>query len=100
MASGVIRTCEIANSIGPNKPFNQHVIEELKIGSIHNQNISLVLNNIVANFDVHKLNAIRLKHRISIEIKQTIRNMHEWFAVLESNPKIWNDRFPKQYALS
>lgn len=102
-AAGVVQTCEIAESIGPDKPFNQKAMEDLKIGPIH-QGFAQVMNDIVLHFETYQTNAIRIKHLVSNEMKQMVRNMYSFFADLEQDQQLQEvyDRreiIPAKYAL-
>ncbi len=82
MAAGLVQTCQIAGSVGADKSFNQQVIKHLGPNTPH---FAEVMFELQTNFQRYHANALQTKFVISNEIKQTIRNMQEFFTELAAD---------------
>jgi hypothetical protein len=91
MSEAMVQTCRISNSVGADKPFNQQVITNL--GPIESSFHDFMVN-LRENFNYFEVNAIKVKYIIREEVKQMIRNMHEFFGKLATDARL-QEQFTK-----
>ena len=91
MSEALVQTCRISGSPGADKPFNQQVIAHLDPMESTFHDFML---NLHKNFNYFEANAIKVKYIIRDEVKQMIRNMHEFFGNMATDERL-QEQFTK-----